>query len=65
MKAKHAIAILVIGYCLDFLGGLFKILHTREADFILTVAAFLKITGALFFLYKLVSYPKLKDFLER
>jgi hypothetical protein len=62
MKAKHAVGMLFIGYCLDFLGGLFKILHRPEADTILILAAILKIFGLLLFLYKLTSYPKIKDF---
>jgi hypothetical protein len=64
MKTKHTIILLILGYCLDFLGGLFKILHHQGADSILTVAAILKISGALLFLYKLVTYPKWKDFLN-
>lgn len=65
MKAKHAITLLVLGYCLDFIGGLFKILHTAEADITLTIAAILKVLGGLLFLYKLLSYPKFKEFMER
>jgi hypothetical protein len=65
MKAKHAISLLVFGYCLDFIGGLLKILHTAQADMTLTIAAILKVLGALFFLYKLSTYPKIKEFLDR
>ena len=65
MKAKHAVSILVFGYCLDFIGALFKILHTTEADMTLTAAAILKVVGALLFLYKLTNYPKIKDFFEK
>jgi hypothetical protein len=64
MKAKHAITLLVLGYCFDFIGGLLKILHRPYADFILILAAVLKVIGALLFLYKLTNYPKIKDFLE-
>jgi hypothetical protein len=64
MKVKHAITLLVLGYCLDFLGALFKITHRPDANIILTVAAFLKIGGALLFLYKLTNYPKIKEFLN-
>ena len=45
MKAKHAIILLILGYCLDFWGGLNKILHTPQANILLTVAAILKIPG--------------------
>lgn len=65
MKAKHAITLLVLGYCLDFIGALIKILHRPEADATLTAAAVLKVLGALFFLYKLTNYPKFKDFFEQ
>jgi len=65
MKAKHAIILLVIGYCLDFAGSLFKILHRPGADNLLTVAAILKILGALLLLYKIINYPKIKEFLNR
>lgn len=64
MKAKHAIILLILGYCLDFIGGLLKILHSAEANITLTIAAALKVLGALLFLYKLLTYPKIKDFLE-
>jgi hypothetical protein len=37
-------------------------MHRQGADSILTVAAVLKISDALLFLYKLVTYPKWKDF---
>jgi hypothetical protein len=64
MKTKHNIILLVFGYCLDFPGGLFKIMHRLGADTILTVAAVMKIAGGLLFLHKLVTYPKWKDFLN-
>jgi hypothetical protein len=64
MKAKHAISILVFGYCFDFVGALFKITHRPSADTLLTVAAILKVVGALIFLYKITNYPKFKEFLN-
>jgi len=64
MKARHAIILLVIGYSLDFIGGLFKILHRSEADAILIVATILKVFGLLLFLYKLINHPKIKEFLN-
>ena len=65
MKAKHAISLLVFGYCFDFMGGLLKILHRPGADTVLIIAAVLKILGALLFLYKLTNYPKIKDFFNQ
>ena len=64
MKAKNAITLLVLGYCFDFIGALFKILHYPEANTILTIAAVLKVLGALLFLYKVTNYPKIKEFLN-
>ena len=65
MKAKHAISLLVFGYCLDVIGALLKILHTEYANLVLTLAAILQVLGALLFLYKLANYPKFKEFLDR
>lgn len=65
MKAKYALAILVMGFCFDFAGGYFKITHQGGADTILLFAMVLKIVGALLFLYKLWVYPKFQDFLNR
>jgi hypothetical protein len=64
MKAKHAVSHLVFGYCLDSIGGLFKILHRANADTLLIVAAVLKVSGALLFLLKLWKHPKVKAFLD-
>lgn len=65
MKAKHALIILVIGYCLDFIGGLFKLEHWEYADQLLIVATVFKVIGALAFLAKLLTHPKVKDFLNQ
>ena len=64
MKAKHAITLLVLGYCLDFIGTLQKIIHHPLADTIFIVATCLKVLGALLFLYKLLNYPRFKEFLN-
>lgn len=64
MKTKHALILLIIGYCFDFIGALLKILHILAADATLTLAAILKVLGGLLFLYKLLTYPKFKDFLD-
>jgi hypothetical protein len=64
MKAKHAIILLIFGYCLYFIGALFKILHTALADIMLTAASIFNVVGALLLLYKLLTYSKIKDFLE-
>lgn len=64
MKVKHAIILLVLGFCLDFFGGVMKILHWQGADLVLIVALISKVVGALILLYKILMYEKLKDFLN-
>ena len=64
MKTKHALIILALGYCFEFLGAFQKILHTAYADFILMIAMILKIAGMLLLIYKLVTNPKAKEFLD-
>lgn len=64
MKIKHALLLIGIGYCLDILGTLQKILHTYFADTLLIAAALLKVLGVIILLYKLLTHPKAKDFLN-
>jgi hypothetical protein len=64
MKAKHALVLIVIGYCLNFIGALLKILHRQEADFILIVATVLTVFGLLLFLTKIIKFSRFKEFLN-
>jgi hypothetical protein len=64
MKAKHAIALLIFGYCLDFIATFFKITHRPGADTSFGLATILKVVGALILLYKITNYPKFKDFID-
>jgi hypothetical protein len=64
MKTRHAVALYIIGLCCDFIGALFKILHYPGADELLVFGTILKVMGALLFLYKLLTYPKVKEFLD-
>jgi hypothetical protein len=64
MRVKHTIIIIVLAYCLDFFGAAQKIMHHPHADSILMIAALLKVTGSLLFVYKLLTYPKVKDFIN-
>ena len=64
MKVKHAIILFVLGYCLDFVGALFKIVHHPNSNIVLTAAVTLKVLGALLFLYKITTYPKIKEFMN-
>ena len=64
MKTRHTIILFMIGWSLEFLGALLKILHWEGGDETLLIATVLKITGLLMFCYKLLSYPKVKEFLD-
>ena len=64
MKVKHAIVILILGYCLDFIAALFKILHYSCADYLFIMSTFFKVFGGLLFIYKILTHPKVKDFMN-
>ncbi len=64
MKVKHAIILIVLGYCVTLYGSLQKILHTPSADLILKIGMVTTILGFILFLYKLMSNPKFKDFMN-
>jgi hypothetical protein len=64
MKTRYAISMLVFGYCLHFIGAVLKITHHPFADMVFYAAMVLKVAGALLFLYKLLTYPRFRDFLD-
>jgi hypothetical protein len=64
MKLKHVIILIVIAYCVDFFGSLQKVLHSPNADTILITGTILKISGWLLLLYKILTHPKAKEFLN-
>ncbi len=64
MKLKHALILLVLGYCVNFVGALLKILHRENADTLFITATFLEILGMLLLLYKILTHPKVKEFLD-
>jgi hypothetical protein len=64
MKIKHSLLLIGLGYCIDILGSVSKIMHQPGADFTLTIGAAIKIIGILLLLYKLLTHPKAKDFLN-
>ena len=65
MKAKYTIIIIVVGYCLEFMGSLFKIQHQGFADNTLVIATLLKVLGAVLLAYKIVQYEGFKKFMNR
>ncbi len=64
MKIKHAILLFALGYCFDFIGAFERIMHTIYANPLLMIGMILKVLGLIVFLYKLLTYPKAKDFLN-
>ncbi len=65
MKAKYTIIIIVVGYCLDFAGGLFKIQHRSYADMTLVIATLLKMLGIVLLAYKIIQYEGFKKFMNK
>lgn len=64
MKLKHALILLIIGYCLEAFGALQKILHTSLADKFLIFSTWFIIVAWLIILFKLLTHPKLKEFIN-
>ena len=64
MKLKYGLLILALGYCLEFVGAWMKITHWAYADDIFLLATLLKIGATVFVVIKLVSHPKLKEFMN-
>ena len=64
MKLKHAIILLIIGYCTEAFGALQKILHNPIADKVLTFSTWFIIVAWLIILFKLLTHPKLKEFIN-
>ena len=63
MKAKHALVMIVAGYCLNFIGGLLKILWS-EADLILITATVLTVAGILLLATKILKFESFEEFLN-
>lgn len=63
MKVKHAIICIIVGYCINTIGALQKILHSTIANTILTTGMCVIVFGWLLLLYKILTHPKLKEFL--
>jgi hypothetical protein len=65
MKAKHALLLFVLGLCANLVGPLFKIQHWSGADALLIMGILLEVAAILLFSYKLLTNPKVKEFLSR
>ncbi|MEJ7611496.1 MAG: hypothetical protein WKF88_10005 [Ferruginibacter sp.] len=64
MKLKYAIYILLLGYVLEILGALLKIMHHPVADILLMASTFIIILGIFLIVVKLVNHPKIKDIMN-
>ncbi len=64
MKIKHALIYLATGYCLDFVGALYKIMHWQYGDELLVAGTVFKVVGLGLFVFKLLTHPKAKEFLN-
>lgn len=64
MRTRYALILLVLGMCLGFLGGLFKIQHWPGASALLVFGLPLEALGFFLLLYKILRYPGFKDFLD-
>lgn len=64
MKTKHTLIILAIGFLITLVGALFKILHFPYGNLLLLVGMSCEIFGVILLLYKILTHPKLKDFLN-
>ena len=65
MKAKHTILLIALGFCLEYVGSLSRIMHHGEAQTLLILATILKVSGVLLFAYKVVKYEGFRKFMER
>ncbi|HEX8563219.1 MAG TPA: gliding motility protein GldL [Flavobacterium sp.] len=64
MKTKHAVIVFVLGMLLACVGALMKIMHWPGANMVLTVATVLEVVGGVVFLAKILSNPKVKEFMN-
>ena len=64
MKIKYRIILLIIGYCLQVFGALQKILHAPIADKVLIFSTWTIIAAWLIILFKLLTHPKFKEFIN-
>ncbi len=64
MKTKYAIIILALGFLIDVIATPFKLMHWSYANEMILLRTLLVFVGGILLLYKLLTHPKLKDFLN-
>lgn len=62
MKTKHAVLLIALGFCLEFVA---RIVHRGEAGTLLVIATIVKVLGVLLLAYKVVKYEGFRKFMER
>jgi hypothetical protein len=65
MKVKHAFILVALGLGLELVGAVFKIQHWASADILLILGLVLTTAGGLLFGYKLLTHPRVRNFLNR
>jgi len=65
MKAKHTILLIALGFCLEYVSTLSRILYRGEAATLIVLATILKVLGILLLAYKVVRYEGFRKFMER
>jgi len=69
MKAKYAIFVFLAGFLLNLMGAWLKITHlsfgTIDGNSCLTIGSVLQSLGIVLIIYKVLTYPKFKDFLNK
>ncbi len=69
MKAKYAIFIFLTGFLLNLAGAWFKITHISfgavNGSTCLTMGSVLQSLGIILVIYKVFTYPKFREFLNK
>lgn len=65
MKTKHALTVFIAGILVTLAGSMFKIMHWPGANVQLILGISLEIVGGFLLLFKLITHPRLKEFLNR
>ncbi|MEJ2003958.1 MAG: hypothetical protein P8X57_03120 [Cyclobacteriaceae bacterium] len=65
MKTKYAILLFILGLAIDMTGALFKIMHWPSADIFLIIGTICQVDGLIIFGFKLLTHPKLKEFMNQ
>lgn len=64
MKLSHSLILLAFAFIVGFAGALFKIMHWPHSDTVMVVAFVLKAVAVVLLIAKLVTHPKVKEFLN-